>query len=61
MTRYTFQELVHSQRPLTQRNCRDLWYNVARLRKARGDSDGARRALVAARAIGGDTRRRHDI
>lgn len=47
-------------RPLTQRDCRDLWYAVARIRKTSGDTEGARRANRAAQAIGGDARRRHD-
>jgi len=46
---------------VTQRYCRDLWYNLARIRERAGDTEGAARARFAARLTSTDTRVRHDM
>lgn len=33
------------------RAVRDLWYHVARLREAKGDKEGAKRARLSARTV----------
>jgi hypothetical protein len=41
----------HEDSPLSNRAFRDLWYRVARLREAKGDTEGARLARQSARII----------
>ena len=48
MSYYGYQKLG----TLTQRDCRDMWYQVARIRERNGDKAGAERARTSAWIIG---------
>jgi hypothetical protein len=41
-------------RGVSRREIRDLWYHVARMRMAKGDIEGARRARISARIMDGN-------
>jgi len=59
--RYTRYSLGGNCRPLTQRECRDLFYNAANIRKRLGDIEGMKKMRFGARCVSGDSRKRHDI
>ena len=59
--RYVTYSLSDSHRPLTRRECRNLFYNAARIRKRSGDKDGAKRMNFGAQCVSGDARKRHDV
>jgi hypothetical protein len=50
-----------AMKPLTRRECRDIWYAAAKACERLGNTDGARHARFAARCVSADFRNRHDL